>query len=429
MTANLDLHHLTGIGLALGLGLLVGIQRGWSLRNLAEGTRFAGIRTFGLLGLAGGIAGTLYGTAQGPALIMLAAAAALIVIGYRRMSNNDSQISGTASMVGLITLASGFVAATGEYLLGTIIVVAMVMLLSMRSSLHRWVSHLSEKEMLAIARFAVIALVILPILPDRGLGPYDAWNPRQLWLVVVMVSGFSFAGYFATKLLGPKRGVIAAACAGAMVSSTAVTAALAARMKQGQGDPRIQAAAISAASVVMFLRVLLLVALLAPFALGKLALLVAPAVLVSLAFAAWYLRMARPGSANGEDEEGAEPHQANLRNPFDLGPALLLTGMVMVFTLIARYVLAYYGDQELAIVLAISGTVDVDSAIITMGSLPPGAIAADIAAVVLAVPAVLNTLFKSSIAVSLGGWKQGKHGAIPLIASAATIILTWVVLR
>ncbi len=427
MTANLDLHHLTGIGLALGLGLLVGIQRGWSQRNLAEGTRFAGIRTFGLIGLIGGIAGALYSNTSGPALILLAGATALIVIGYRRMSNNDSQISGTASVVGLITLASGFVAATGEHLLGTIIVVAMVLLLAMRSSLHRWVNHLSEKEIIAIARFAVIALVIMPLLPDRGLGPYDAWNPRQLWLVVVMVSGFSFAGYFAAKMLGPTRGVIATACAGAMVSSTAVTAALASSMKQQTGIAAIQAAAISAASVVMFLRVLLLVAVLAPFALATLAVLAAPAMLVSLGFAAWYLHMARPEIAN---EEAAEPQQeAKLRNPFDLGPALLLTGMVMIFAVAARYVLAYYGDQELALVLAVSGTVDVDSAIITMGSLPDGAIAADVAGVVLAVPVTLNTLFKSGIAASLGGWKQGKHGALPLLASAAAIFLSWLVLH
>lgn len=424
MTVNLDLQHLTGIGLAFGLGLLVGIQRGWSLRNFADGTRFAGIRTFGLLGLAGGIAGALYTHAQGPALILLAGAAALIVIGYRRMSSNEGQISGTASIVGLITLAAGFLAATGEYLLGTIIVVAMVVLLSMRSSLHQWVNHLSEKEMLAIARFAVVALVILPLLPDRDMGPFDAWNPRQLWLVVVMVSGFSFAGYFATKMFGPKQGEIAAACAGSMVSSTAVTAALAARMKQGDGNRAVQAGAISAASLVMFLRVLLLVALLAPFAFGSLALLLAPAGAVSFLFAAWYLRKDHSGGESGPD---AEPHQPHLRNPFDLGPAFLLTALVMIFTVAARYARSHYGDQELAVVLAMSGTVDVDSAIITLGSLPAGAISAEIAGIVLAVPVILNTLFKAAIAVSLGGWRQGKHGALPLLASSAAIFLGWLV--
>ena len=190
MITAFDQRQVTGMMLALALGLLVGIQRQWSQRKLPGGTRFAGVRTFGLLGLAGGIAGLLYQSAAGPAVVLLGAAAALVVIGYRRSSTDAKHISGTASVVGLITLAGGFLAGWGERLIATAIVVAMVLLLAMRSSLHRWIDRLNEREVLAIARFAVIAMVILPLLPDRGMGPYNAWNPRQLWLVVVLVSGF-----------------------------------------------------------------------------------------------------------------------------------------------------------------------------------------------------------------------------------------------
>ncbi len=421
MTAAFDPSHSLAVGLAFALGLLVGIQRGWTLRARADGMRFAGIRTFSLMGLAGGIAGALYAHAQGPATVLLGATAGLIVIGYYRSSRIEGLADGTSGFAGLVTLASGFLAGSGEQLLATAIAVLMVLVLVMRSQLHHWLDHLTEQEIKAIARFAVIALVILPLLPNAHYGPFGAWNPRQLWIVVVMVSGFSFAGYFAAKLLGPSRGILATAAAGSMVSSTAVTASVASRMKQGDGDPAILAAAVSTASVVMFIRVLLLVGILAPFALASFARLVAAGLLVSFAAAAWFLRTAPRSELH--------PREAvTVRNPFDLGPALLLTGLVMALTVAARWVLENYGDRGLAMVLAISGTVDVDSAIITMGGLPEGTLAPQLAGAVLAVPVILNTLFKASIAVSLGGWKKGLNGAWPLVASAAAVALSWVVL-
>ncbi|MDE8650851.1 MgtC/SapB family protein [Novosphingobium album (ex Liu et al. 2023)] len=415
MAAHFDPTHLTGVAMGLGLGLLIGLQRGWALRESADGSRFAGIRTFALMGLAGGIGGMLYDRYRGPATVLIAAASLLVVLGYERASRKGGDISGTSGMVALLTLACGFLVGSGERLLGTSVAAVMVLLLAMRSQLHRWVSHLTQAEVLSIARFAVIALVILPLLPDAYFGPYDAWNPHQLWMVVVMVSGFSFAGYFAAKLLGPSRGIIATAAAGSVVSSTAVTGSLATRMKAGDTDLAITAAAISAASVVMFLRVLTLSAALAPIALAELARLVAPGIVVSLATTAWYLRMAR-------NEPPAVQHEPmKVRNPFDLGPALLLTLLVMGLTVLAHWVLDRFGDRELALVLAISGTVDVDSAIITLGGLPRGTIPAATAGLVLAVPVVLNTLFKAAICVTIGGWKRGRHGALPLVASAAVI--------
>src|SRR3546814_7547673 len=129
----------------------------------------------------------------------------------------------------------------GERMLAAVIVVVMVVVLSMRAQLHRWVDRLDETEIHSIARLALITIVILPLLPDTGMGPYEAWNPRQLWLLVVLVSAVSFVGYFASRLLGPGGGVLATAIAGSMVSSTAVTAAMATRLKQGGGGAAIAA--------------------------------------------------------------------------------------------------------------------------------------------------------------------------------------------
>lgn len=416
MTDNFGSGHLVGIALSLALGLLAGVQRGWTLRRQEQGSRFAGIRTYALIGLAGGLAGALYAHSRGPATAIVIAAAALIVTGYYRTSVRFGTVSGTSGIVGLLVLACGFLSGSGEQLLASAIAVVMVLLLAMREQLHGWIGRLSEAEVVSIARFALIAMVILPILPDAGYGPYDAWNPRQLWLVVVLVSGFSFAGYFGAKLLGPSRGIIATAAAGSMVSSTAVTASLAHHLRDGQGNQTILVAGVSVASVVMFLRVLTLTGVLAPFALIPLARLVAPAILASLIPAMWYLRRAR-------NEPDAPPEQVSLRNPFDLWPALMLTALVMVLTVAARWVLDEYGNRGLAAVLAISGSVDVDSAIITMGGLPSGSLTPRMAGLILAVPVTLNSLFKAGVAVSVGGWEKGRQAAWPLVASATLVIL------
>jgi len=166
-----DLRQLSGLAIALALGLLVGVQRGWAHRDDVAGTRFAGVRTYGLLGLAGGVGGVLAGISEAYGGGVMMAAAALVLIGYWRTTQRSDSISGTASVAGLLTLASGFLAATGATLVAVAIAVSMMLLLAMRSQLHGLVERLSEQEVLAVARFALIAAVILPLLPDRAFGP------------------------------------------------------------------------------------------------------------------------------------------------------------------------------------------------------------------------------------------------------------------
>ncbi|WP_395329385.1 MgtC/SapB family protein [Novosphingobium sp. BL-8H] len=415
MPIDLELSDLARLAVSLALGLLVGIQRGWAQRDRPSGTRFAGIRTFALIGLGGGISGMLFRGAPGPATVLLAVIALLVLIGYVRDSRLNETASGTSGLVALLTIASGFLVGVGERVTGTAIAVIMVLLLALREQLHGWIDKLSQREVLSIARYALIALVILPLLPDQAFGPYGAWNPRKLWLVVVLVSGFSFAGYFATRVLGAKRGIIATAAAGSLVSSTAVTASLASRMKLGEEPRPVFPAAIAFASVIMFLRVFVLVALLAPIALPTLARLIAPGLVVGIIAAAWYLRRSRAAPVPNPG------HELAMRNPFDIGPALMLAGLVMVLTVASLWVLRNFGERGLAVVLAVSGTVDVDSAIITMGGLAGQSLDARTAGVVLAIPVALNTLFKAGVTVSLAGWQQGKSAALPLVASAAAV--------
>lgn len=424
MMPDMELDAVVSIALALALGLLIGIERGWTQRDQAAGSRFAGIRTYGLLGLAGGLCGALQTAFPALSAVLLAATAVLVVMGYWRSTRGQqaapASISGTASLVGLLTLACGFVAGAGGHALASAATGVMVLVLAMRHQLHDWISGLDEREVLAIAHFALISLVILPLLPDTPMGPLDAWRPRQIWLVVVLVCGFSFLGYIAARRLGASRGILATAAAGAVVSSTAVTASLAGTMRDRAEDPAVLGSGIALASAVMFLRVIALVAALAPFALSTLLAWALPGMLASLA-GAWLL-----GRGSGKAGAATSPDLA-LRNPFALGPALILAALVMVLSVAARWVLERFGDAGLAVVLALSGMLDVDSAIITMGNLPAGTIDPRLAALILMPPVLLNTLIKAGAAVGLAGWQQAWRSAAVLLASAlaALAALPW----
>lgn len=406
-----------GVALALALGLLIGIERGWSRRLEADGSRVAGIRTFALLGLLGGMAGEM-GRQMSPwmAAVLVAAAAAALAIGYWRTTRQGEDLSATTAIVGIITLGIGVFAATGHGVLASGLAAVTTLILSLRRQLHTWLEEMSEPELHAIARFGLISLAILPVLPDMAYGPYDAWNPRQIWMVVVFVSGLSLAGYAATKRLGASRGILATAAAGAVVSSTAVTAALAARLRSGDAPAATLGAGIALASAVMFVRVLILVAVLAPFALLPLLAVVGPASLLSVGWAVWRLR--RPA----EDRGPVTVSPPLLRNPFDLAPALLLALLVMGLSLLSRWVLTLFGDAGLATVLALSGMVDVDSAVLTVSGLPRGSLSPMTAGLVFAAPMLMNTLVKAGLTVESGGGRAGWAAAAPLILSVGVAL-------
>lgn len=420
LEASVDLRALADLGLAIVLGLLVGVQRGWALRQEASGARFAGIRTFTLLGLAGGLAGILRGIDWGIAGILSGAVALLVLIGYAKTARSPDQLSGTASLVALLTFGCGFLTTSGQPQTATLVAVGMTMILALRSQLHDWVAGLTEVEVNAIVRFALIAIAILPLLPDQSFGPYQAWNPRQLWLVVVFVSGFSFLGYIAAKRFGASSATLAMAAAGAMVSSTAVTATLAARLRDPEENAPMLTAGIATASAVMLVRALCLVAVLAPAALAVLGLLAGTAALVSSAAAAWALRAAR----RTPQTPGAP---LALRNPFRLMPAIGLMTLVMLLTLLARWMMERVGEAGVAAVLALSGLADVDSAIIATGNLPPGTLDGRTAGLILAAPIFANTLFKAGVAMTIAGPRAGWRAAWPLVASVAggLVFLPW----
>ena len=400
------------LGAALACGLMIGVERGWRLRELDAGSRVAGIRTFTLLGTGGGLA-ALLGPLLSPAVsaVLAAALAGVVVTGFLRV---DDQRDATSFVAALIALTLGLLAGAGQPALAVAAGAVTTLVLAMRSELHGFINRLNTTDVRAFARYAVIAAAVLPFLPNRQMGPLDAWNPFKLWMVIVLVTGFSFAGYVANRTVGARRGVLATAVIGGAYSSTAVTQSLARRLGKGEQGPLN--AGIALASGVMFCRVLVLVALLAPSALPAMLVVAGPATLTALGLAllAW-VRAAKQEQGSGEVP----------RNPIELLPAFGFVAIVAVSAIIAIWAQREFGESGVAMSLFLTGSFDVDASIVTLSGLPPTAISRELGALALGGTIVINMAVKMLVNVLYAG-RPGWPATAMLAASTAVLLATLV---
>ena len=402
------------VGAGLAIGMLVGLERGFKLRDQKEGTRVAGIRTFTLLGLGAGLAGLVASAQPAAAAALLGAMLAFLGIAYapRLKTKGDA----TSPIAAAATIAAAFAGGFGHVGLALAATAVIVFVLAMKSDVHDFVERLDEKDMHALARFGVIALAVLPFLPDRAMGPYGAWNLSKLWWVVILVTGFSFAGYVANRLFGARHGTIATALIGGAYSSTAVTQSLAQRLGSGEAAGA-EPAGIALASAVMYLRVILLVALLAQRILMDFVVLIAPALIVAWLAGWWLYRKAPHG------KEGTQPG-----NPIALLPALGFVLFIAVAAVVARWAEGRFGEEGIAILLFLMGSMDVDASIVTAGGLPPQAITPALAAIAIGGTIVANMAVKIGVTLAYAK-REGWSAAAALVAStlvlAATLVIAW----
>lgn len=404
------------LGAAVAAGLLIGIERGWNLRHVKASTRVAGVRTFTLLGMLAGLAG-LIGKAGHPIAAggLIAAAAAIMAVGYARRTG-PTRADATSPVAALVTLGLGVLAGSGNPSLAIAGAALVTLVLALRDEFHGLIERLDQQDIKALARFGVIALAVLPFLPSGRYGPYSAWDPQKLWWVVVLVTGFSFAGYVANRIFGASHGTIATAIIGGAYSSTAVTQSLAQRLgskEAGGAEP----AGIALASAVMYLRVLVLVAILANRVLVDFALIVLPALLTGAAAGYWLYRTA-------PRHQGPAPPG----NPIALLPALGFVIFVAAAAVAVAWAQGRFGEQGIAVLILIMGSMDVDVAIVTVGGLRPDAISPLLAAIALAGTILANMTVKLGITLAYAR-SRGISAAVALGASmavlAATIVLAW----
>ena len=399
------------IGTGLACGLLIGIERGFDLRRLEGGTRVAGVRTFTLLGLLAGIAG-LVGRSGAPiaAGALVAGAAAVLAVGYAHRPNLSDKPDATTPIAALVTLGVGFIAGHGEPGLAIAGATLVTLLLALKAELHGLLQRLDQDDVKALARYAVIAGAILPFLPSGHYGPLGAWNPQKLWLVVVVITGFSFLGYVANRIFGERHGTIATALIGGAYSSTAVTQVLAQRLgseKRAGAEP----AGIALATAVMYLRLPLLIGVLATRALPAISLLMLPALIVAWGAGLWMLRK------SPRNDAPAPPG-----NPIALLPALGFVAFVAVAAIAAKWAQGRFGENGIAVLLLIIGSMDVDVAIVMLGTLPADAISPLLAAIAIAGTTISNMAVKIGITLVYAR-KRGISAAIAMTASVVALAM------
>jgi uncharacterized membrane protein (DUF4010 family) len=392
LNTSFDLTAITSLVVAVLGGLAVGIERQWSGKAEGPRARFAGLRTFTLLGLVAGLSGWLWTAGlTGPAVIFLAGLGALVVVAYQSASRRD--IDGTTEVSAFVVLAAGVLAGSGHDRIASGIIAITLILLVEKRQLHGLVKRLDLVEIRAAARFAIMAAVILPILPEGPFGPLGGVRPRQLWALVLFFSGLSFAGYLARRVAGRGKGHAIAGTLGGFLSSTSVTLTFS-RLSRDHPAVALQlAAGVLGANAALFPRVLIATLVMEPrLATALWPGFVAPFVLgVLLSWTGMRDHAVRSGQADHD------------RNPLQIRAALQMTVLFQIVLFGVAFAADRFGQQGLMGSAVLLGLTDVDALTLSMARMTTTAAAtADAAARAVTLGVLVNTLVKLSIALAVG---------------------------
>lgn len=398
----MDPELLQRLTAALAIGALIGIERGWKQRSEEPGSRAAGLRTFTLAGLLGGIAAVV-GTNLGSAAFAAIAIAFSALFGafQWRETRADEDFSATSTVAGLLTFALGGLAGLGYLHEAAAAAVAAVCILAFKQSLHAWLGGLTWPEIRSALLILAMTFIALPVLPSGPIDPWGLIDLRELWFLTILIATISFAGYVAVRVLGARAGLALGAVIGSLVSSTLTVAELAGRVRKGTATAPDAAAAASLSTLVMLIRISLLVSVLAPQLLSEILPVLGASVAVSAA-GALYLFHPRKGPTG-------QPLLPELKSPLDIrsvaGFALLIGGLNVSIALATSWA----GDIAVLPLAVLSGFADVDAVIlnVTRLSQPPSGLA--VAAILLA--ALANMFSKSVLAFVAGNLQFGFYFA------------------
>jgi len=381
------------LGVALAIGLLVGVERGWRERDEPSGSRTAGLRTYGIFGLLGGVFAAV-SLALGSSIVLAAAFlgfAALFGLFEYHESLHDGNFSVTALMAGLGVFGLGALAVVGDYRVAAAGGTALAGILASREMLHAALRRLSWVELRSALVLAAMTAIVLPLLPDRTIDPWGGFNPREVWFFTVLIATISYLGYIAVRLLGTTRGLIVSGLAGALVSSTAVTVALA-RMAKEAERPVPLAGAAALAAMVSVARVTVVVGLIG----GPVLLQILPVTLTAVAVLALVggLVLARASTL----PEGSDM----LRNPFELRALLAFAALFACVSMVNAALSARFGGSGLLVTSAASGIFDVDVAVLSALRLTGEGFEAPMIAAAVLIALVSNTVGRIFLSVLAG---------------------------
>ncbi len=393
----LNLEPWWRFGLALLIGALVGLEREFVQQQAGE-PAFAGIRTFALMAMLGAV--MAYMTQEQGLLLFgvgYAALALLVWASYLRGLFHGVQDGITTEVAALLVPLLGAMVVWGPAQLAAALGVVTALILSLKPRLHTIARTMSAQDLWATLEFALIAGVVLPILPDRAFDPYGVLNPYGIWRLVVFVSGIGFFGYVLMKVLGAERGIGLAGILGGVVSSTATTLSFAGRSRKNPTLAPAFGRAIILASAMMFPRVLLEVWFVHPPLVFQVLLPVGAMFLASLVV--MFLLWKRESTRGEENEDLLE-----LSNPLNLSIAIKFALLFVVVLLAVRVAERSFGETGVYVTSLITGLADVDAITLSVAELAAvGQIEHGVAAVAILIAVVVNTASKAALAVILGG--------------------------
>ncbi len=393
------------LGVALALGLLIGLERGWKQREEAEGERFAGIRTFAITALVGGMAAVLGRVANIWVLAAVIPAFVLLMIGGMLRPVMKDEPHGVTTYVAMfLTLLIGVLAGYGYLATSAATAVVVTVLLGLKAPLHEWVRRLEWSEIVAFFKLLLISVVALPLLPNKAYGPWGALNPYELWWMVVLVSAITFAGFVAIKWAGARRGILLTAVLGGLASSTAIAFSFARFGKDSPKLGRYLAAGAAAASTIMFLRMLVIASVVSP----ALALALAPIVAIIVVAAGAGVAVL------WRDSRAAAGETPTLETSFHLGVPLRFGLFLVAVMVFADAATAWFGARGLYLVAGFAGLTDVDAITLSVASDVNTGLAVHVAVTAALIAAGVNTVIKGLIVAVIGGRSMGRLIALPM---------------
>lgn len=396
---------------SLAIGLLLGLER--QHNPLAK----AGLRTCALVALFGTVCGLLAQTLASPWMVAagLLLSGAMIIAAYMGETLPEGESGTTTVIAVLLCYAFGAMVWYGytQYAVG--LAIATTVLLHFKTQLHGFSDRLAPGDIASMLQFAVLTFIVLPLLPNRGYGPYQVINPYHLWLMVVLISGVSLAGYLALRLAGARRSLLFMGALGGLVSSTATTLVYARHSATRPEMTLLAGAVIAIANLTVLLRLAVIGSIAAPEALPRLLPVLAAGVACGLLPVRWQSRVA---------VSSADMHLPEVKNPTQLRVAAAFGVVYAGILLGAAWLSQVWGSKGLYAMGAVAGIADVDA--ISLSSLQlfnTGKIEAGTAVAVIVVAYVSNILFKLAIALTAGSIELAKHCAPAFVASTAGLLL------
>ena len=398
------------LAIAALVGLAIGTERQWSGHATGPDARFGGMRTFFMLGIAGGVAGLLLARGQevaAAALIIGSATLAIVAFALATRRQN-SELDATTEVAAIVVVALGALAGLGWIMLAAGTGSVVVLALSEKARLHDTVGKLEEEEVRGALRFAALALVVLPLLPERATVMELEVQPRTIWMIVLFFCALNYAAFVARRLVSPEHGFGVTGALGGFISSTAVTLLYARRSRVQPELARPLAGGVIAACTVLVPRVLAVSAVISPVVAWRLLPYIGPPALIGAGLTAWSTR--RSGGMPASEQSRGSP--LRLRLAIQMALAFQLSMLAI------DYVRAHWALPGLYATAAFLGLTDVDALTVSMSRMS-GDVAAGIAARAIAVGILANTLFKVALAAVLGTAAFRWRTAVGLLSMAA----------